>query len=560
MLKTLHIKDFAIIKKLDIEFSSGLNILTGETGAGKSILVQAVNLLLGQKAYSDLIRTDAKEAFIEALFGISGNTKVKRLLIEMGIEIEEDEVVIRRTIAPKGKGRIWINGHTSTLGMLGRIGRELIGISGQHAHQELLRSEQQLLYIDAFAGIEMEREKLEKLYSKYHELKSKLNQISSEKEEINKKIELARFQLNEIETISPKPEEDIALEERRRLLRNFEKVYENLAKSLEIIQKGPVSIQEGLGRVSHLLHEISSFDKTLKDLSERIDGVLYEIEDINREMEDIFSDLQYDPYELESIESRLFALETLKRKYGPTLDDVLRFQDELREFIEGDKKEGYDIETLKRDIKEVERTLCDMALTLSMKRKKASLHLQEKVSNLLKKLGFPQGKFYIQVNTPDEKDINAEKIGPTGIDEIEFFIAPNPGHPPKPLNKIASGGELSRITLALKAVLARKQSLKTIIFDEVDAGLGGETALFVGERLADLATHHQVICITHLPQIAKFADQHFKIIKNISHGQTTTTLIRIEGKERARELARMLSGEPSSELALKHAEDFLKRS
>jgi DNA repair protein RecN (Recombination protein N) len=565
MLKELFIRNFAIIDDLQIRFSPGLTILSGETGAGKSIVLNAVNLLLGSRASADLVRTGAESAELEALFEIAASSRASRIMVEHGYDPSEG-LLVRRIISRRDANRVYINGRLATIQLLNTVAENLASISGQHAHQLLLKDEQHLFILDQYSGLRPLREALSNCFKKMLPQLEKLNELKRLQKRQAEHIELLEFQKQEITAANPAPEEDRALEQERLRLKNAEELYQTVYNSIDVLYGAPGAVMEKLVAVKKDLDKLCRIDAQLDSKTQSLQGVAYQIEDLIEGLRSYLNSIQTNENQLEAVEERLDTLNRLKRKYGGSLDAVF----EKRQLIEQDLSS---IENVADMIKEIETQidqwyteLRDLAITLSDKRKKAADRFAKKVIDQLATLKMAKTDFRVAIenlpaNEKTDPHLTADKhmITEAGIDRATFLIAPNVGEDLKSLASIASGGELSRVILALKTLLAKTDSVETVVFDEVDAGIGGSVAEVVGKKLADLARHHQVICITHLPQIAKFGDQHFLVSKQVSAGRTRTSIVPLSPQDRYREIARMLGGEKITRATLAHARELLER-
>ncbi len=565
MLKELSIRNFAIIDDLQIGFSRGLTILSGETGAGKSIILNAVNLLLGSRASADLVRTGAESAELEALFEIADSSRVSQIMTEQGYS-PSGGLLVRRIISRRDANRVYINGRIATIQLLNTVTENLASISGQHAHQQLLKDEQHLFILDQYSGLLPLREALSICFKKMLPQLEKLKELKTIKKRQAEHIELLEFQKKEITAANPVPGEDSNLEQERLRLKNADELYQTVYNSIDSLYGAPGSVMEKLVAVKKDLDKISRIDGQLHSKTQSLQDAAYQIEDLLEGLRSYLNSIQIEEKQLEGVEERLDTLNKLKRKYGGSLDAVF----EKLKSIEQDLSA---IENIAEQIKEAEARidrlyteLRDLALKLSDKRKKAADSFAKAVVGQLATLKMVKTGFRAEVQTvpADEKTdphLTAENhmITEAGIDRATFLIAPNVGEDLKSLANIASGGELSRVILALKTLLAKTDSVETVVFDEVDAGIGGGVAEVVGRKLADLAKHHQVICITHLPQIAKFGDQHFLISKQVSAGRTRTSIVLLNAEGRYQEIARMLGGEKITRTTLAHAREMMER-
>ena len=565
MLKELSIRNFAIIDDLQICFSDGLTILSGETGAGKSIILNAVNLLLGSRASADMVRTGAQNAELEALFEISGSSRVAELMAEHGYNSSEG-LLVRRIISRSDANRVYINGRIATIQLLNAITENLASISGQHVHQLLLKEEQHLLILDRFGGLMSFREEVSSYFHQMLPMLEKLKELKTIKERQTEHIELLEFQLNEITTANPIKGEDKSLEQERVRLKNAEELYQVVYNSIESLYGASGSVIENLVDIKKNLDRISQIDPQLQSKTAKLSETTYQIEDLIEELRSYLSLIQMDGKQLEAVEERLDTLNKLKRKYGGSIDTVFDKRKSIEQDLASVENISDSIRDTETQISKLHKKLKDRALNLSRKRKQTAEKFGKKVINQLATLRMSKTEFKasLQAIAADEKTnpyltANHHMISETGTDRVTFLIAPNIGEALKPLASIASGGELSRVVLALKALLARTDSVETVVFDEVDAGIGGGVAEVVGKKLADLAGHHQVICITHLPQIAKFGDQHYRISKQVTKGRTRTSIDLLGDEDRTEEIARMLGGEKITQTTLEHAREMLDR-
>ncbi len=563
MLRELSIRNFAIIDDLQISFSEGLAILSGETGAGKSIIINAVNLLLGSRATAKLIRTGYETAELEALFQIKKQSPIAKIMKDNGYNPEEG-LLIRRIISRKDRHRIYINGRLTTIGILNLITENLASISGQHAHQGLLKEDQQLTIIDQFGGLTAVREKVSGCFHEIVPLIRKLNGLKHKRDRQAEHIQLLEFQQKEIRQASVTLGEDTALEQERTRLKNSEALFQAVQGSIEMLYDSPGAAVEALLAVKKDLDKASTIDPLLAPKAERIAEAAFHLEDVADELRTYLKNIQMDESFLDTVEARLDTLVKLKRKYGGSLETVLSRLESIDHELSEMGNLSEDIAATEKKLFELHGKLTELTHKLSMDRKKTAKTLAQKVEKELTSLKMPHTKFKISFRTmPADENadpyltIEEQTVFETGIDQATFRIAPNVGEPLKPLSSIVSGGELSRVVLALKAILAETEAVETVVFDEVDAGIGGSVAEVVGKKLSSLARHHQVICITHLPQIAKFGDHHFRISKRVSDGRTSTTIKQLSETERVKEIARMLGGEKITQATLDHAHEML---
>jgi len=556
MLQELRIRNFAIIEALDLTFLRGLNILTGETGTGKSIILNAVHLLLGDKATEELVRSSETEASVEALFDISGNRelqdKVKVKASKLPGVGEEGSLLVRRVISRSGKGRAFINGSLATLGMLSEIGEELLSIYGQHEHQSLQRVETHIDILDEFGGLLGLREEFQKHFQEFVFLSEEVDRIRKEKERSARERELMAFQSREIETSEIRVGEEEALKEERNILAHGKKLMDFANASQERIYEDEGSAIERIQGILHQGKEVAGIDPSLSQSLKTLEATLIQLEEVALALRDYSRRIEINPARLEEIESRLEDIDRLKRKYGPTIEEILLFKEKtdeaLRSFTSDEEKLSQ-LEGLWGPLRE---KVIGLAKKLSIERKRVASELKRAVEKELGSLGMKRTTFEVHV-----EDL---PLSPKGTDRVEFLISPNVGEEVKPLAKIASGGELSRIMLAMKRILAKVGGRQVLIFDEVDAGIGGAIAEVVGGKLRELSKHHQVICVTHLPQIACFADQHYSVKKEVKGGRTITVVDRLDKGSLVDEVARMLGGVKVTEKTRAHAKEMIENA
>jgi len=564
MLRELSIKNFAIIDDLNIRFSDGLTVLSGETGAGKSIIINAVNLLLGSRATATMVRTGAETAELEALFEIAPKSRVAQLMTEQGYDPSEG-LLIRRILSKSERHRIYINGRLSTIQILDSVTENLASISGQHVHQGLLKEEQHLVILDQFAGLMPMRKELAGLYNEIVPLVKKLKELNSAKDRRTEQIEYLSYQKKEIIDAAIMQGEDASLEQDRTRLKNREALFEAVNSSMEELYSAQGSITERLGIVRKNLNKASLLDPELSSKEAAVAEASYGIEETANSLRAYLAKIETDEKSLEMVEARIDVLNKLKRKYGGSLQAIFKQLDDIRIELSGIDNLSETIDETQKKLGLLHKELAACAKDLSEKRKERAINFALKVEKELLTLKMPRTKFEVSLQSQPASDdtdyffsVDGSIINETGIDRALFLIAPNVGEALKPLSAIASGGELSRVILALKALLAGTESVETIVFDEVDAGIGGGVAEVVGRKMASLARHHQIICITHLPQIAKFGDHHFRISKNVSGGRTKTAITPLNVNERVEEIARMLGGEEITRATIAHAREMLE--
>lgn len=556
MLEQLSVRGYALIDFVEVEFAGGFNILTGETGAGKSILIGALGLLFGEKGETDSIREGMEEAEVSCRISVAGNSDAEAWCAEKEIEPEDGTLLLRRTVKRGGRGSIFIQSTPMTKQDLQELTSLLVDVHGQHEHQTLFKLENHRILLDRYAGTEEEALRLHDEFLALTSAKKELeNLLQSERDRL-RETEILRFAVTEIEKAGLKPGEDEGLEQEIRILSDHEKlfrlideIYENTAES-----RGGALVH--LRTAKTALGEVSRIDETMEELHKRLENAFYEIEDISESAGDYRDRVDYSPEKLEQLENRLALIRGLEKKYGDTIDDVLQYLENSRgELLKMENWEEEKEKLLGR-IKQLERGIFERASKLSEKRKKAAKELEEKIEISLRHLGMPDAEFSVRL---DRKLSEGGKpaCGPYGFDRIEFLISPNKGETEKPIRQIASGGEISRIMLAIKTVLSETDTVNTLIFDEIDAGIGGEVALQVGEHLHQVSRHKQVLCITHLASIAVRADNHIKVEKVLADDRRVTTIHSLRGEQRIKEIARMLSGDTNRDASLSHAKDML---
>ena len=566
MLCELSIKNFAIIDDLNIRFSQGLTILSGETGAGKSILINAVNLLLGSRASSRLVRTGADSAELEAYFDISDSSPAFQKMKECGYDPTEG-LLVKRIITSTDRHRIYINGSLATVQLLTGITENMASISGQHAHQNLLKEENHLLILDQYGKLMPLRERVRSHFQRLQPLIRHLKDLEASRQHQADQLALLEFQKQEILAADIREGEDEALEAERLRLKHGEFLFQTVNTAVDALYGRDGAVFESLSEMKRQMEKAVAIDPALADSAADLDDVVYRIEDIAESFRQYTENIELDPTRLEDVEERLDLLTRLKRKYGGTkgsLGDILARYAEICSRLKQVENLSESIDDAKRALAECHQEVSELAMELSEKREKAAGTFAGRVEKALALLEMPHTQFRVQLTgnrcekkTADCLQVDNRLLSETGVDTAMFMIAPNMGEEIKPLAAIASGGELSRVVLALKAMLAENDSLETIVFDEVDAGIGGGVAETVGQKIAELARFHQIICITHLPQIAKFGDHHYKIEKKIIDGRTISHISPLTPEERVEEMARMLGGVEITETTRAHAREML---
>ncbi|MFP3868614.1 MAG: DNA repair protein RecN [Desulfobacteraceae bacterium] len=565
MLTELRIKNLAILDQVELDLEPGLNILSGETGAGKSMIIQAVHLLLGARGSEELIRTGAPEAEVEARFWLPPDHQGGPGLAETD-RAADGEVLLRRLVNRSGRSRGYFNDQAVTLKFLTNLGRELLNLSGQHEYQVLLAPENHLAILDAYGGLQDQVEDFRRLYQGWQQLKRDWQQTQIKQQESQASRELLAFQLQELEQAQIGAGEDEALAQERERLRHAAQLYEETQNSYNRLYAGNSALLGTLSEIQNSLHFIARIDPAWQPRVAELENINYQLDDLALALRDYLRTVQMDPQRLQEIDHRLALLERLKRKYGPTLKEVLAFQDRGRQELA--RLDDFDshLQALQEQLTAAGQELTQKAQELSQCRQAVAQRLADAVETEIRSLSMPQARFTVRFQKPPVAGSGSDEFSPTvggqpvtaaGSDRVEFFLAPNPGEAPKPLARIASGGELSRLVLGLKNILAREAGVETMVFDEVDAGIGGAVAQVVGQKLHNLAAKHQIICITHLPQIACFGDCHFRVDKQVQDGRTVTTVNKLSADERLQEIARMLGGSQITDTTLAHARELL---
>ncbi len=550
MLIELRIQNFAVIRELSVEVGKGLNVLTGETGAGKSIVVGALSLLLGERASSEAVRAGAERAVVEAVCDLAARPELRERLAELGLGGTDEFLVLRREVHVEGRNRAWINESPATAGTVGDFGRALVDLHGQHEHQTLLRSSDQRGLLDAYGGAEELIREVGELHGRAVSLRKELEARRARRSELAAREDFLRFQLREIEDARLEPGEDDGVEKELSRLEHAEELAREAEAVHDLLYSRDGAVSESLARARDILRRLSHLDESLSPLESRAEELYHQVVELGRSAGGYASSVEVSPGRTEELRRRQDLLFRLKRKYGPSLDEVLAVGQRLR--AELDELDGAEVESgaIERRATEAEEELAARARELSEHRKEAGTRLSREVERVLPELGLPGARFQVRLEPLDEP-------GSWGAERIEFLASLNPGFAPRPLARIASGGELSRVMLALKSILARQDRVPTLVFDEIDAGIGGEVAVAVARQLAEVARHHQVFVITHLPQLASRADHHLHVEKGERDGLAVTTVQHLDGESRVREIARMLGGDPDSSTSREHAKELL---
>ncbi len=568
MLKSLQVKDYALIEQINVEFGSGLNIITGETGAGKSILIDAMSLLLGERASTEVVRKGAFKSIIEGIFDVTMNKKVKKLLDENEIDFFP-ELILRREISVKGSNRCFVNDTPVPLTIIKEIGNLLVDLHGQHEHQSLLRTDTHINFLDEFGTPDELLAEYGKHFQQLSSLTKELNSLKEKENILREKKDLYSFQINEIDNISPVEGEEEKLNEELNILENSERLMELTTSAYESLYESENSVNDYLGKIQNDLAELNNIDKSFLEVLGEIESAITLVNDISKFVRDYRSKIDIDPQNLEQIRERLGALTLLKKKYGGSIKSILEHREKIGGEYNLAENFSENIQSIENQIKEL-RIKCGAASeALSKKRKDSAKKIQKEVKEALSYLGIPDSSFIVKMDQIPAKDsdddfitVNGKKYKyfSSGYDEIEFFISTNLGEDPKPLAKVASGGEVSRIMLALKTILAKNDKLPLLIFDEIDTGVSGRIAQKVGQALKSLAEYHQIISITHLPQIAGMADHHFAVEKKLNEERAVSSIRKLKDSERIKEVAKLMSGEKITEASLIGARELMGQS
>ena len=554
MLQSLSIRNVALIEECTLTLERGLNILSGETGAGKSIIIDALSFVLGSRADKSLIRYGASSATVEAVFAVDNG--LYDLMEELGLD-PDDAIVIKRTMT-ESKNEIKVNGTSFTLNMLRRLTAALVDIHGQHEHQSLLRTESHLGLLDRYGNLSAELAEVAGLYEEYRAVCAELKQFGDEAERA-RRLDILAFQIDDIAKVDPRPEEEEELLKTREKLRNAQKIVGGAAESLSVLDG-----DEGVGALQALsialarLHSVSQYDQPLEDWAERLDSVRIEVDDIASGLRDYVEGFDFDGRYADKIERRVDEIKRLKRKYGATVEDVLATLERCQEEYDALQNAEAEIEKLTRRKEDVQRRLYNAAVRQSRARRLAATKFEQEITAQLADLAMKGTRFAVDFKPLSDIDEMDAKIGRNGLDEVEFLISPNVGEPLKPLAKIASGGEMSRFMLALKNIIARLDNIETLVFDEIDTGISGVVAHTVAQKLYNISRAKQVIAVTHLPQLASFADHHYLISKSTVGDKTRTDLLLLAGDSRVAEVARLAGSQTKEGIA--HAESLIAQA
>ena len=558
MLEELVVKNYALIDQLQVRFSRGLNILTGETGAGKSIMIGALGLVLGLKADTEALRSGASEIDVAGIIKLEDNPEARAWLLEQGIEAENGTIIIRRVVKKNGKSTIFVQSAPFTLTALRELTGMLFDLHGQHEHQSLLSSENHRRLLDHYGGITSDVTAFSALHTRLLKLREEYSTLIAEQQERIRKVELLEHAVREIEEAKLKVGEEKQLRSEQNLLANHERLIHLIEEVYSATAESRGGALAGLRQARGSLAEVAKIDSSMSQSSKQLENAFFELEDFVQNLGRYKGSIDFDPSRLEQIEERLDLIKRLERKYGGSIEAVLAYREDSQKQLESIQGSEATQKKLEGQISALEKELRTRAERITSLRKQASVGLREKIVEELVQLGMPKVRFSVQI---EDRSGEGGKVlySNTGKDRVEFLISPNPGEPYKRLAQIASGGELSRIMLAIKSVLAESDHINSLIFDEVDSGIGGEVAIAVGERLKRLARRKQVLCITHLATIAAQADNHIKVQKVTQAGRTVTRVNPVTGAERQQEIARMLAGDKTGDTSLRHAQELLQK-
>ena len=554
MLQELSIKDFAIIDEIQISFQPKMTVLTGETGAGKSIIIDALGLLAGGRGSTEFIRKGEKKAVIQGLFTLPREANTYNILEEYGIDSEDGQIILQRDLYRGGRNICRINGMMVNLATLRKVGETLIDIHGQNEHQELMKPENHIDLLDEYDKKTSQlRNQYQVVYQNYRKLKLSMEKKEADEKAWAQRLDMLNFQVKEIEEAGLKINEEDELVEEKNKLDNFQAIHDALELSYQILSGEKIDVVGNLGNAMNELSDVSDLSENLQEINTKISDAFYSLEDVARDISDELDSMEWNGERLNEIEERLELIHQLKRKYGDTIEDILHYHSRIEKELREMENAEQNSEKQERQLSEALEKVKELAIKLSKQRKKSAKKLEKMIHEQLSALYMDKAVFEV-------KFLNNSKLYSKGIDKVEFYIQTNPGEEMGPLAKIASGGELSRIMLALKTIFSQKMGVTSIIFDEVDTGVSGRVAQAIAEKISQISNNSQVLCITHLPQVAAIADNHYYISKSVNDGRTETSLEELDEKQKIREIARMLSGSEITELTLKHAEELIKMS
>lgn len=566
MIKSLHIQDYALIEKINVDFNAGLNIITGETGAGKTILIDAMSLLLGERASSDVIRKGAEKSVVEGIFEVDKNKRVKTFLAENELE-ELPELIIRREISSKGSNRCFVNDSPVALNIIKDLGDLLVDLHGQHEHQSLLRKETHIHFLDGFGNNEELLRSYKWLYASLNKLITELKEVKEKDSVHREKRDVLEFQMKEIDAVSPQIGEEEKLASELKILENSEKLLSLTNIIYEELYESENSVHETLSKIKDDLGALAKIDSSFNESNGECETALTLVNDISDYIRKYKAKIELEPDQVEAIRERLGAINLLKKKYGGSVETLLELRKKIGDEFQTADNYSESIRELEKKIKAVRENTSTAAQKLSKERLSISKKVKKAVEIILDELGIPNAKFEVKIS--QQECLNTEEnfltfnnkkyyYDSNGCDEVEFFISTNVGEDVKPLVKVASGGEVSRIMLALKSVLAKSDKLPLLIFDEIDSGISGNIAQKVGQALKSLASFHQIIAITHLPQIAAFSDQHYAVEKKTIDERVISSIRKLDERSKVIEVAKLLSGEKVTDASIKSAQELIE--
>ncbi len=553
MILEMYMKNCALIEESRLTINNGLNILTGETGAGKSIIIEALGLCLGEKYDRTFLRKGTNKGVCEILVS-SKSSNLKSVLEKYDIDFEDEEIIITRVIYSDGKSVARINGRTVKVSILKEVASTIVDLHSQHQNQLLLNRDTHIRFLDLFGEKDIQgfKDIYKQSYNKFNKLKKELNELNENKDdrEIQREIDLLKFQINEIDSANLNVDEYENLKNQRDIMRNSEKIYRNLSLSYEKLYDGEINAVDLIGSASKELTDISSYDKNIADYSENIERIMYEIQDIAREIRNYKENISFNPYEMEEVEQRIDQINNLRRKYGNSIEDIFEYREKIQNRLDEILNRDEKVATLKSELESMEKILYDQANEIRKARKKVAIDLQDVLLKELHSLNMKNVVF--------EVNFREVQFNQNGCDDVEFMASFNLGEDIKPIYKVASGGEMSRFMLAFKTILADIDEIDTLVFDEIDTGISGIAAQIVGEKLSKIGKKKQVICITHLPQIAANGDTHYQIEKNTSNNRTFTNIKELTIEEKVEEIARLIAGNNITEKTIEHAHEIIE--
>ena len=563
MLTKVYIKNFALLEELEISFSPGFNVLTGETGAGKSLVINALNSILGEKVSTDILRNGASKTIVEGTFQ-KPSEYIKKILKNNELDQLDHELLLRRELNQSGRSRTFINDGLTQIDVLKQISNELVDLHGQHEHQSLLHEENHIRFLDAFGSLQNEVNVVSQQYSEILKLHSKFDYLKKNARQLKEKKDFLEFQIQEIESLRLDSSEEQGLTQEEKILENYEKLIGGCNEVYSKLYEEDNSVYSSLDQAKETIGELAQIDSSFSEYLEHLSNSYMQVEEVARFINQYISKTDFDPNRLEEIRVRLNQLSGIKKKYGLPVSDILEKYKKMKLDLDQIENLDEDLKNLEDQISSLKKEIYLTSSNLSNLRKKNAKKLEQKIISVLQQIGMENANFKIHFDyysESDDKGIEVKKnitVKTNGLDKVEFFVATNPGASFKPLAKIASGGELSRIMLAIKTVMAEKDQIGVLVFDEIDIGISGRIAEAVGKKLKELSKSHQIICVTHLPQIARFADKHYSVRKEVRNGETFAFIQELNFDQRIHELAYLLGGEKITDTILRNAEELLE--